>query len=391
MIVQRSMSATRAYGPVKIVHVNSHALEIPASLDITRPPAATSHSVCIVEIETDNGLHGHGISSIGPVRSIAHMVDTLAAPSIVGMNPLEHEAIWDKLYWQLAPRGQTGVALHAIAAIDIALWDIKGHAFGQPVWRLLGGARSTVPTYTTFGFGFYDLDTLVEAASAWVERRGVRRLKMTVGNSALQRRDEPRPLGQVIREDIQRVRAVREAVGDAVELYLDANCSLDFYHADQLCRALKPLDITFFEEPVTQNDVRQMADLRSRHGIALACGQNEGLAFRFRDLLCAQAVDIIQPNVAITGGFTQCAKIAGMAAAFNVPIANGGAWPFANQHLQAGMANGSLVEYHYPSVTCCEQIYDGLAAPQDGWLKLPDSPGLGFSLKRDALGEFAIR
>jgi len=375
---------------VKIANISSHALDIPVSLDITREPVDTSHSVCIVEIETDNGLRGHGMSSIGPIRSIAHMVDTLAAPAIIGMNPLDNEAIWDKLYWQLAPRGQTGVALHAIAAIDIALWDIKGHAFGQPVWRLLGGARDTVPTYTTFGFGFYDLETLVEAAMAWTVS-GVRRLKMTVGNSALQRRDEPRPLGEVVREDIARVRAVREAVGDAVEIYLDANCSLDFYHADRLCRALQPLDISFFEEPVTQNDVRHMADLRSRHGIPLACGQNEGLAFRFRDLLCAQAVDVIQPNVAITGGFTQCAKIAGMAAAFNVPIANGGAWPFVNQHLQAGMANGSLVEYHYPSVTCSERIYAGLGTPQDGWLAMPEAPGLGFSLKRDALVDFAMR
>ena len=225
---------------------------------------------------------------------------------------------------------------------------------------------------------------------AWTAR-GVQRLKMTVGNSALQRRDEPRPLGEVIREDVARVTAVRDAVGDSVELYLDANCSLDFYHADQLCRSLKSLDITFFEEPVAQNDVRHMADLRNRHGIALACGQNEGLAYRFRDLLCAQAVDVIQPNVAITGGFTQCVKIAGMAAAFNVPIANGGAWPFVNQHLQGGVANGTLVEYHYPSVTCSEQIYADLAIPENGWLTLPDKPGLGFSLQRDALAEFAMR
>ena len=103
--------------------------------------------------------------------------------------------------------------------------------------------------------------------------------------------------------------------------------------------------------------------------MALACGQNEGLAFRFRDLLAAQAIDYAQPNVAITGGFTQCAKIAGMAAAFNVSVANGGAWGFHNMHLQAGVANGTLVEHHYLAVELCKQIYRGLPEPADGRLR----------------------
>ncbi len=374
---------------MKIAKITAHALRIPVELDITSPAKQTSHSMCVVEVETDTGIVGHGMTSIGPERTIAHAVETIAAPAIAGMNPLNHERIWDKLYWLLAPRGQTGVALHAIAAIDVALWDIKGRALGLPVWQLLGGARSKAPVYATFGFGFYERDELAEAAEKWVAR-GFSRLKMTVGNSALQRRDEPRPLADLIVEDVARVSAVREAVGADVELYLDANCSLDFYHADLLCRKLEPLGISFFEEPLTQNDVRQMADLRRRTSIRLACGQNEGLAFRFRDLLVSQAVDVLQPNVAITGGFTQCQKIAGMAAAFNVPIANGGAWPFLNQHLQAGAPNGSLVEYHYPAVECSKKLYTGLGEPEDGWLVMPEGPGLGFELNRNALREFAV-
>lgn len=374
---------------MKIANITAHALRIPVELGITRPAKQTSHSMCVVEVETDTGLIGHGMTSIGPEQTIAHMVETLAAPAIGGMNPLNHEAVWDRLYWLLAPRGQTGVALHAIAAIDVALWDIKGKALGLPVWQLLGGARDRAPVYATFGFGFYECDELAEAAALWVER-GFSRLKMTVGNSALQRRDEPRRLADVIIDDVARVGAVRNAVGPDVELYLDANCSLDFYHADLLCQKLEPLGISFFEEPLTQNDVRQMADLRRRTSIRLACGQNEGLAFRFRDLMINQAVDVVQPNVAITGGFTQCQKIAGMAAAFNLPIANGGAWPYLNQHLQAGLPNGTLVEYHYPAVECSKKLYTGLAKPEDGWIALPAGPGLGFDLNRDALREFAV-
>jgi L-alanine-DL-glutamate epimerase-like enolase superfamily enzyme len=134
-----------------------------------------------------------------------------------------------------------------------------------------------------------------------------------------------------------------------------------------------------------------MADLRRKTRIPLGAGQNEGLAYRFRDLVLAEAVDLLQPNVVISGGFTQVARIAGMAAAFNVGIANGGAWPHHNMHLHAGLASGGLVEYHYVSLLVCEQIFEGLAQAQNGWLTLPETPGLGFAPKRDAVRELAKR
>ena len=132
-----------------------------------------------------------------------------------------------------------------------------------------------------------------------------------------------------------------------------------------------------------------MAQLRRTTGMALACGQNEGLAFRFRDLLVNDAIDYAQPNVVITGGFSQCVKIAGMAQAFNVSIANGGAWGFHNMHLQAGVANGTLVEHHYLAVELCKQIYRGLPEPAVGYLTMSDAPGLGFEPNREAIREIA--
>ena len=279
--------------------------------------------------------------------------------------------------------------MHAIAALDIALWDIKGKAFGQPIWRLLGGARDKCPVYATFGFGFYRAEELAEAATKW-QAKGFNRLKMIVGNQALARRDEPRLLGDVILEDAKRVETVRMAAGPEVELFIDANCSLDLYHARQLCQMIEPFRIEFFEEPVTQNDVRQLAELRSQTTIRLACGQNEGQAYRFRDMMIAGAVDIIQPNVAITGGFTQCQKIAALANSFNISVDNGGAWPFFNQHLQAGLSNGGLVEYHYSSVEVCKRLYIGLPEPKQGWLTMTDAPGLGFELNTAALSHFEI-
>ena len=148
---------------------------------------------------------------------------------------------------------------------------------------------------------------------------------------------------------------MRDAVGPDVELFVDANCNLDLYHARELAHMIKPLGIGFFEEPLTQNDALQMAELRRDGGIPLACGQNEGLLFRFRDWLLNKSADILQPNVCISGGITQCLKVAGLAQAFNTTIENGGAWPFHNMHLHAGLAHGGMVEYHYLAVELCRR------------------------------------
>jgi L-rhamnonate dehydratase len=375
---------------MKITRITATPLNVPVKVDLLGLDKETSLSVCLVEIETDTGLVGHGMTAITEEEVIAAAINEVAAPALLGEDPLNHERLWDRLYWLLSPRGQTGYASHAIAALDIALWDLKGKALAQPIWRLLGGARNRVPIYTTFGFAVFDREQLAAAAALWVSR-GHRRLKMVVGHHALARRDTPRPLAGVIAEDAARVRAVREAVGPEVEIYVDANCSLDQYHAVRLARMIEPFDISFFEEPITQNDARQMADMRRQTRIPLAAGQNEGLAYRFRDLLTAVAVDVLQLNVAISGGYTQCLRIAGMSAAFNVPIANGGAWTHHNMHLHAGLANGGLVEYHYVAILLCRQIFTALPEPRDGWITLPDTPGLGFEINRDAVRDLAAR
>jgi L-rhamnonate dehydratase len=375
---------------MKIASVRATPLNLPVTVGSGTRTKSTFLSLCLVEVELDDGRIGSGITAITEEEVIASIVNDIASHALVGMDPLRHEQVWDKLFWLLTPRGQSGYASHAIAAIDLALWDLKGQILGQPCWKLLGGARAQVPVYATFGFAFFERDELAAAAQAWVER-GFKRLKMTVGHHAMQRRDEPRPLAEVIREDVQRIRAVREAVGPDVQLYIDANCSLDYFHAQALAQRIEEYGITFFEEPVAQNDIPNLQKLRAKTSIPLAAGQNEGLASRFRDMLAAQAVDVVQPNACISGGYTQCLKIAGMAAAFNASFANGGAWPHHNMHLHAGLANGSLVEYHSVAVECCKLVFDGLPEPTDGMLTLPDTPGLGFRPNRERVAELAKR
>lgn len=375
---------------MKIAAVRATPLHLPVTVGSGAKSKTTSLSLCIVDVELDDGRIGTGMTAITEEEVIGSIVNDIASHALVGLDPLRHEQIWDKLSWLLAPRGQSGYASHAISAIDLALWDLKGQILGQPCWRLLGGAREQVPVYATFGFAFFDRDELAAAARNWVER-GFHRLKMTVGHHALQRRDEPRPLSKVIAEDVARIRAVREAVGPDVHLYIDANCSLDYFHALQLAQRIEEFGISFFEEPVAQNDIPNLAKLRAKTAIPLAAGQNEGLASRFRDLMVAQAVDVVQPNACISGGFTQCLRIAGMAAAFNVNFANGGAWPHHNMHLHAGLANGSLVEYHAVAVECCKQVFDDLPVPSQGVLALPAAPGLGFRVNRDRVRDLARR
>ena len=343
-----------------------------------------------LKIETSDGVAGVGDATLnGRELAVASYLTDHVIPTLIGRDAHRIEDIWQYLYrgayWRRGP-----VTMSAIAAVDLALWDIKGQALGLPCWRLLGGARNQVPVYATFGFAFFDRDELAEAARNWVAR-GFKRLKMTVGHHGLQRRDEPRPLAAVITEDVQRIRAVREAVGPEVEIYIDANCSLDYFHAQSLAKRIEQYDITFFEEPVAQNDIPNLVKLRARTSIPLAAGQNEGLASRFRDMLVAQAVDVVQPNACITGGFTQVQRIAGMAQAFNTRFANGGAWPHHNMHLHAGLASGSLVEYHSVAVDCCSLVFDDLPVPADGVLTLPEKPGLGFKPNRERVAELALR
>ncbi|MBB95690.1 MAG: mandelate racemase [Rhodobacteraceae bacterium] len=373
----------------KIVAVRAHALNVPNRIEAAGKVRETDLSVVVCEIETEGGLIGHGFTAITEERTVAMAITEVAAPALIGADPLAREALWDKLYWLMSPRGQTGYAMHAIAAIDIALWDLAGKILKQPVWKLLGGARDTVQLYVTCGFGFLDRADLASTARDWVDK-GFTRLKMTVSGEALRRRDAS-PLEEVIAEDVRRVAAVREAVGPGPRIYVDANCNLDPVHALRLAQRLVPLDVDFFEEPIQRNDIAAMADLRARCPLPLAAGQNEGLSFRFRDLLAGKSVDVLQPNVTIGGGFTQAAKVAGMADAFATPIANGGGWPFHNAHLHAGLANGGLVEWHVPAVQVCRMIYKGLPEPDAGTMTLPDVPGLGFEPDHDAIHELAKR
>lgn len=373
----------------KIARVKATALAVPVNFARFGNDRERPNSMCLAEVETEDGVVGHGITSITQGTVIAKMINDVAGPAIVGADALAHERVWQTLYWTLTSWGQSGQGSHAISAIDLALWDIKGKITGEPLWRLIGGTRNRIEAYATCGFSFFDLDQLEAAVTAMV-KEGYRALKMQAGRPGLDRRGGGKTIAEIIAEDVARVGRVREAVGPDVEIAVDAGCRLDLPGAVELARALEPFGIACFEEPILQNDVRLLADMRRRTTIPLSAGQNEGQAYRFRDMLMAGAVDIVQPNAIITGGLTQCLKIAGLAAAFNTPISNGGGCPYHNMHLQAGVANGTSIEYQLNSAGACQMIFDGLPEIKDGWVDMPDAPGLGFAPNADAVAEYAV-
>jgi L-alanine-DL-glutamate epimerase-like enolase superfamily enzyme len=373
---------------VNIARIKAFTLNIPVSFAEIGSDRTQTNSMCLVEVETDDGTLGHGITSITQAVVITEIVNAVAGPAIIGMDALAHEKVWNTLYWTCSPWGQSGYASHAISAIDVALWDIKGKALGEPVWRLLGGARDRVEAYVTCGFSFLDHDQLAESMTRMVAK-GFKSVKMQVGRPGLDARRDPAPLAAQIAEDVRRVETVRKAVGDDVEVSIDAGCRLDLVHAVELARSVEAFNVSFFEEPIMQNDVHLLAEMRRQTRVRLSAGQNEGLAYRFRDMLLAGAVDVVQPNVIITGGITQCIKIAGLAASFNVPISNGGGCPYHNMHLQAGMSNGTKVEYQVNSATACKAIFKDLPEAEDGWYALPQEPGLGLHTDMDAVREFS--
>ena len=373
----------------KIARVKATAVAVPMKFSEFGDDRARPNSMCLAEVETEDGIIGHGLTSITQGTVIAKMINDVAGPAIIGADAMAHERVWQMLYWTLTPWGQSGQGSHAIAAIDLALWDIKGKALGEPIWKLIVGARDRIEAYTTCGFSFLDRDQLANACRIMVAK-GYRAVKMQVGRPGLDRRNSTAPLAETINEDVSRVAAVREAVGPDIEVSVDAGCRLDLPNAVELARRLEPLNVACFEEPIMQNDVRLLADMRRRTTIPLSAGQNEGQAYRFRDMLVAGAVDIVQPNAIITGGMTQCLKIAGMAAAFNTPISNGGGCPYHNMHLQAGVANGTSIEYQLNSAGACQMIFDGLPEIEDGWVQLPETPGLGFSPNAEAIAEFTV-
>ena len=359
---------------------------IPVTPPLFKQPLRTG--VRLLKLKTDDGLVG--LSQIGGFLHAA----TIAAikqellPFLKGKDPLENERLMHQMLWKFNTRAHAGVWNFAVSAIDVALWDIKGKFYNAPVWRLLGGAQKSILAYITFGLRAYGRDELAAAAKHWVAN-GQRRLKIQVGRSNIRGAMDPAGASGEHREDNPaedeaRIRAVREAVGDDIELMADANCLMKYDAAVRWCKRFEPYNLMWFEEPIVHNDPRLLAQLRKQTSIPIAAGQWENF-FKLADLVKENSVDFLNIHVLSVGGFTMGIKAAGLAHAFNLPVGNGDQFDL---HLHAAVPNGWRAEIHVNNWLTANAVYKNLPELADGWVTLNEKPGLGLELNEEAVKEF---
>lgn len=369
---------------MKIGKVTCWLLRVPFTFPLVKEQ---QHALAnFVEVETEDGLKGHALSTYPLKYGIREFINRELAPVALGMDALRPEAVRTRVFWATARKYFMGAWNCSMSLVDVALWDIKGKAAGQPVWKLLGGAHEKLPAYITFGLPRYSVDELIEVARMLI-KDGQTSLKMVVAAGSHEY-DEilGQPSDASILQDAERVRALREAVGPKIELMMDANKGATFAQALRLAKLCEPYNLTWFEDPVLQGDPRLMARLRSQTTIPIAAGSTATSDLMYlREYLVRESVDYLQPNVRDIGGYTQGLKAAGIAQAFNVPLAMGGNYPHMNMHLHGGVPNGGRVEFHWQGWKCVEALFDNAPAPVGGTLTLPEAPGLGFVPKAGIL------
>jgi D-galactarolactone cycloisomerase len=377
---------------MQIIDVRAHVLEAPLSQDFSYSRAwYSTRTALILEITTDEGLVGWG-ESYGPARINAAIVDSMK-PLLIGQDPFRTEWLWHEIYARFRDHGQKGSIIQGLSGIDIALWDIRGKALGQPVHRLMGGPiRTEVSAYAT---GLYRRqsgrpeDYLAEEAASYVAD-GFSAVKLKVGYG--------------VEEDARMTRAVRDAIGPGIGLMIDANHAYDAVAAIRLGRLAEPYDIAWFEEPVPPEDVAGHREVRAALSIPIASGECEFTRFGFRELITTRAVDIVQPDTCSAGGISECKKIADMTLAYGlryIPHVWGSGVALAAA-LQLIAVLPSLTP---PSLNPIEPMLEFdrtehpirealLVEPIEhtrGHVAIPQGPGLGIEIDRAALDRFRIR
>jgi D-galactarolactone cycloisomerase len=344
---------------------------------------------CLVEIIGEDGNSGWG-EAFGPARLTAPIVEYYK-PLLVGEDALATERHWQNMYNRLRDHGQKGLAIEALSAVDMALWDLKGRHLGVSVRRLLGAPlRDKVEAYAT---GFYrkrhgdPIGYLVEEAQERVAQ-GFTGIKLKLGFS--------------MADDIRLCHAVRRAVGDRLAIMIDANHAYDATGAIALGRRIEELNIAWFEEPVPPEDLAGYREVKAALKIPIAGGEAEFTRWGFRPLITERLVDILQPDIAAAGGISETKKIADMANAFGVRV-NPHVWG-TGVALAASLQLIAALPHNPPGLYPIEPLleFDQSEHPirfavvqepivqKEGWVAIPDRPGIGIEINRAALAQFTV-
>jgi D-galactarolactone cycloisomerase len=379
---------------MKITEVIAHQLLVNVDEPFTssRGWYYKTKGALVVEIRTDTGLVGWG-DCYGPAAINRSIIENVLKVGLIGRDPFDVEVLWEELYNKIKDYGLTGMTIASISGIDIALWDLIGKAVKQPIHKLIGGAfRTQLQAYAT-GLYFKDMNRLneeaVDEARGYVEQ-GFKAIKMKIG------------LGSITK-DIDRVAAVRDAIGKDVQLMVDANHCFNVPQAVAIGRELQKLDIFWFEEPISPEDLDGYVEVTNKLDMAIAGGENEFTKFGFRRILEKRAMDIVQPDVCAAGGITECKKIATLAQAHSiqcVPHAWGTAIGLAaTMHYLASLPFTPPCLVPVPPMLEYEQTFnpfrDELSSTdlthKGGFVTVPNGPGLGIEINRDVLERYKVK
>jgi len=362
---------------MKITAHQSSIVRLPADEPLAGgPTVAGTRDFVTLTLQTDQpGLAGIGITGFGgPLTpALRHTVDLLAG-LIVGVDPMRIEAVGDKLRTAAgASAGPGGMFTLALAAIDIALWDIKAKALGVSVSTLAGGFRTTVPTYASGALmRHFTVEQGVRASRALVEQ-GWRQMKTQL---AL-----PGVTTPGLEEE--RIRLIREAIGPDIDLMCDINQRWDVRQAISIGQRVEQYGLFWLEDVVAHDDYPGMAEVARRLNTPLAAGEYVYGSVPFRHMLEARAVDIVMIDVLRAGGISTWLKIAGMAQAFNLPVVSH-LLPEIHVHLVSAIPNGLTVEYMPWSCPLFREV----PVMRDGLLAVPQRVGLGLEFDDEVLDRF---
>ncbi len=367
---------------MKIRSIEAIAISIPLPKPVADAVRLITHrDHLIVNVTTEDGITGTGFTlGYDGAKAMVSLVNEIYRPILAGANALDTEHLWAEMYRQSIQAGRRGAALRTISAIDIALWDIRGKAAKLPVMELLGVHSRKLRCYATGGYyrDGQSIKDLVRETTAVVEK-GFTALKLKVGKLSG-------------REDAARIGAVRKALGDDVDILLDANGG--WKSAPEAIAAMDWLEEFrpyWIEEPVRADNLTAMRKISESISTPVATGELEATRWAFAQLLEQQAAEILQPDVTVVGGVSEWLKVAHMAGGFDVPIAPHYNWDFHTQ-LCAVIPNAIFVEYFLAEsgVKMFDSVLANPMKPVNGYLEPRSAPGFGIELIPEEIERYRV-
>ena len=364
----------------------------------------SKRNAVIVLLDTDKGIQGIGESACfgGPPTSTKYLIENELAKYVIGEDPTNVERIWQKMWYGSRHHGRRGLTQACISGIDIALWDLIGKQAKMPLYRLWGVYTNKIQSYASAGFyqkgkGLKELANEVESYF----EEGFKFIKIKVGRTPetmlCPTINMPKGNTSVVtlEEDLARVEACIKILKNRAKLIVDVNNAWTPSVAIRMGREFEKMGVYWIEEPVATDDIKGSTEVARALDIPIAGYESESGLYGFRELIENRAVDIVQPDVCWTGGFSECYRIAALASAYNLPVIphvfSSGVSLVANMHFIASISNSHLLEFdRNPYPLRDDLISEKVTVDFDGYVNIPEKPGLGIELNEKVVKKYLV-